>query len=229
MRLILSLLAVVLLILTVVLLIFYKTNLSRTQKTLLSVLTIFVGCFVFLILNKDVFFGCKSCFNNNTSSTEKFLKENFTSFRFLGDAANVAANPETYCGSDLLVPEEYDRMGTRFQCLKKGIGIGMAMPNAQRDAIINRPPTLIGPRPNVYCGNGDVLPPNYTSLGNPYQCLRKGVGAGMRLPDAQRLAFQQRPPRPLGKKEIMTLAKRLGITTHDKTRAQTLARIAERL
>lgn len=225
MYLIFSLLSV-LVLLAIVLLILYRTNLSRTQKNLFSIVLIIVGIVTFLMLNKDLFFGCRACKNKNIKN---YTKENFTFFRFLDDAANVEAHPEIYCGSDLLVPEDYDQMGTRFQCMKKGIGIGMAMPNAQRDAIINRPPTVIGPRPNVFCGNGDVLPPNYTSLGNPYQCLRKGVGAGMRLPDTQRIAFQQRPPRPLGKKEIMNLAKRLGITTHDKTRAQTLTRIAERL
>lgn len=213
-----------------VLLLIFKSNLTKTRKIIFSLLSAVVGIIIILFFYKTFFFGC-SCREKNSKGVSK-NKENFSfdpEFRFLDDVVNVQANPEIYCGSDLLVPDDYDQMGTRVQCLKKGIGIGMAMPNAQRDAIINRPPTLIGPRPNVYCGNDNVLPPNYTSLGNPYQCLRKGVGAGMRLPDAQRIAFQQRPPRPLGKKEIMNLAKRLGITTHDKTRAQTLTLISERL
>lgn len=197
--------------------IFLTKNVTKTQKIIFIICALFATIIILMGLYKDFFFCSKSSL------------ENYGFFKFIDDAANIEANPEIYCGSDLLVPDDYDRMGTRVQCLKKGIGIGMAMPNAQRDSIINRPPSLIGPRPNVYCGNGDILPPNYTSLGNPYQCLKKGVGAGMRLPDAQRIAFQQRPPRPLGKKEIMTLARRFGISTHDKTRAQTLHQIAGRL
>lgn len=32
--------------------------------------------------------------------------------------------------------------------------------------------------PEIFCGNGDVVPPGYDLLGTRYECLRKGFGAG---------------------------------------------------
>ena len=155
-------------------------------------------------------------------------KENFVEFDFLNDDHNVAANPEIYCGTDLILPEEYDVYGTRNRCLRKGVGIGMSMSDGAVNAALNRPPQ-VGPRPRIYCGNNQIIPEGYDEMGTPYLCLRKGVGTGIRLPLAQRRAFQQSPPRPLGKKEIMMLSKRLGITTHNRTRAQSLQRIRQRV
>ena len=153
-------------------------------------------------------------------------KENYTEFNFLHDAANIAAHPEIYCGTDLILPEDYDVYGTRNRCLKKGVGIGMGMSDADVAAALARPPPAV-PGPRLFCGNGAVLPAGYDALGTTYACLRKGVGTGIRLPLAQRRAFQQRDVRPMGKKEIITLAKRLGITTHNRTRAATLQRIRD--
>lgn len=156
------------------------------------------------------------------------VTEKFTMFNFLNDQANVQAHPEIYCGENAILPEEYDEIGTRTVCLQKGIGIGMAMPNPERNAAIaraaNRPPL-----PRLYCGAQDRLPDNYVGFGTNMDCLKRGVGVGMRLPDDRRQNFQNQPVTQLNKKEIMTLAKRLGITTEDKTRNQTLRHISNRL
>lgn len=161
-----------------------------------------------------------------TKEQGKNYKENFVEFNFLHDAANIAANPEIYCGTDLILPEDYDVYGTRNRCLKKGVGIGMGMTDADVAAALARPPPAV-PGPRLFCGNGAAIPAGYDALGTNYTCLRKGVGTGIRLPLAQRRAFQQRDVRPMGKKEIITLAKRLGITTHNRTRAATLQRIRD--
>jgi hypothetical protein len=153
------------------------------------------------------------------------VKENFFTFRFLHDAANIAANPEVYCGDDLLLPDEYDVMGSRFQCLRKGIGTGMMLPDAHRVAFLARPRV---PSPvRTYCGNAPVLPPAYTRFGTNSECLKKGIGVGLAMDPARRAVAQARPLRVPGKKEIMSMAQRLRITTHDKTRQQTLQAIAD--
>ena len=150
-------------------------------------------------------------------------------FNFLHDAANVAANPEVYCGDSLLLPDEYDVYGSRFQCLKKGVGIGMGMSDAKVMEALARPPPEIGPRENVYCGNAAVLPDGYNRFGSRHRCLQKGVGAGIRMPLERRRQFQEAPFKRLSKKELMQIARRLKISTDDRTRAQTIERIRERV
>ena len=65
-------------------------------------------------------------------------------------------------------------LGTRYQCLKKGFGVGRHLP---------LPPKLdqnympIDER-KIYCGNEDNLPASYDYLGNLPLCLQKGVGIG---------------------------------------------------
>ncbi len=155
------------------------------------------------------------------------MKENFFTFHFLHDAANIAANPEVYCGDTLPIPDEYDILGNRFQCLRKGIGAGMMLPNAQRTAFLARPRV---PSPvRVYCGNAPALPPAYTRFGTNSECLRKGFGVGLAMDPARRAVAQARPLRPMGKREIMNIAQRLHITTHDKTRSQTLQAISDQI
>ena len=184
----------------------------------------YVGLCVGLLLTGYYFYKkYKEKYNNEQQS-----KEPFVLFNFLNDAQNVAQNPEIYCGTDVILPEEYDIFGTRNRCLRKGVGIGMSMSDDAVIAALVRPPP-VGPRPRIYCGNNDILPDGYDQMGTPYLCLRKGVGTGIHLPLAQRRAFQQTPPRPLGKKEIMTLSKRLGINTNNRTRAQSLQEIRQHI
>jgi len=33
-------------------------------------------------------------------------------------------------------------------------------------------------KPNLYCGEADTLPDRYDDFGTPYDCLKKGFGAG---------------------------------------------------
>ena len=150
-------------------------------------------------------------------------KEKFQ-FKFADDQANVDARPEIYCGEDANLPADYDRMGTRGICLRKGIGIGMGMPTASRDAFLAKPPKQVAEK--LYCGDGE-LPEGYAGYDTMPNCLRRGVGVGLAMPEAKRRAFQSKPTRPLGKKEIMDLSRRLGIMdAQDMTRANALRTVA---
>jgi hypothetical protein len=80
---------------------------------------------------------------------------------------------EIYCGNNL-----YDvankRIGTPYECLKKGVGQGyrsdLSNFNPRYQAIITD---------NMYCGTGP--PPVGKVMGTPTACLRKGVGIGKKL------------------------------------------------
>ncbi len=86
-----------------------------------------------------------------------------------------------YCGTKDPIPEGYTEKGTRYQCLRKGIGVGLHLPAERIAALVERPPSSkdVAKKPKTYCGNSEVLPPEYASFATPYACLRKGVGVGM--------------------------------------------------
>jgi hypothetical protein len=82
-------------------------------------------------------------------------KEGFLNFNFRNDEINVVERPELYCGDGDSLSEEYDAMGTRNACLKKGIGIGMSIPDSYRDEYLDRP-AKPPPSERLYCGNNNV-------------------------------------------------------------------------
>lgn len=154
-----------------------------------------------------------------------YAQKDTYNFLFLDDDDFVNADPEIYCGDNPVLPEGYDTMGTRYRCLKKGIGAGMMLPDERRDEFLARPRPPPGPR--IYCGNEAVLPAGYARFGLKSECLRKGVGTGLAMSTEKREELQARDLRPPGKLEILSLAKRLRITTDDKTRAETVSAIAD--
>ena len=92
-------------------------------------------------------------------------------------------NPEKFCGSSRILPEGYKSFGTNYDCLKKGIGTGIAVTEEQiknGDTSI-RNKRLRRKRIKKYCGNQTDLPENYDRLGNRYDCLKKGYGVGMMM------------------------------------------------
>lgn len=80
-----------------------------------------------------------------------------------------------YCGNNRLSDELLTGsvLGTRYQCLKKGIGKGMHMPvdDSRYSPIDNI---------KIYCGD-KALPPNYDRVGTLHECMSKGIGVGMNI------------------------------------------------
>ena len=193
---------------------------------------ILLASFVYLIYNKKYIYSsllfvifCITVWFLFFKNEEE-IKEEFE-FRFLDDDDYIRDRPEIYCGDSRAIPDEYDVFGTRYRCLKKGIGLGMTLSDHQRDEFLRR--ATGRPRDGVYCGNQAALPAGYVRRGRRFECFRKGVGVGLGMEQDKRRRMQDRPPRDLGKKEIMDLAKRFRITTNDKTRQQTLRAIRRRM
>ena len=66
------------------------------------------------------------------------------------------------------------RMGTNYECMRKGVGVGRNLPY---DPSANGPYRPYDDR-KFYCGTQANLPQGYFSFGNPSMCYRKGVGIG---------------------------------------------------
>jgi hypothetical protein len=86
-----------------------------------------------------------------------------------------------YCGSNSLNPQlvangGVKTIGSRHQCLRKGIGQGLHMP---LDLGYNSPYQAIDPR-RFYCGDSAILPAGYTANGTLQQCFNTGIGVGRR-------------------------------------------------
>jgi hypothetical protein len=93
-----------------------------------------------------------------------------------------------YCGNNAEYPLLLNgtlTLGTRHACLKKGFGRGYHMPY---DANFAGSYTPIDNR-KIWCGNSDITPEGYNSVGSLSQCLQKGVGCGKRA-----LAAKGAPP-----------------------------------
>ena len=66
-------------------------------------------------------------------------------------------------------------LGTNYQCLRKGIGIGKNQPY---DSSYNSPYEPVDDR-KYYCGNSHDIPDGtYFAMGSPSKCLSIGVGVG---------------------------------------------------
>ena len=91
-----------------------------------------------------------------------------------------------YCGNNLNDPKLVAGthvIGTNYQCLRKGIGVGRNLPYDANYAGAHAP---IDPR-TFYCGNAAVPPAGggYFAVGWPTKCLQTGIGVGK----AQRAAM----------------------------------------
>lgn len=90
-------------------------------------------------------------------------------------------NRKIYCGEEQIIPPEYDTRGTRYECLRAGIGVGLHLEGRRPPGILEDG-TIIPRDPNrlkQYCGTKNVLPDGYDSFATNYTCLRKGVGVGL--------------------------------------------------
>jgi len=149
-------------------------------------------------------------------------------FSFSDDAEYVQSGKvDVYCGSDLILPEDYDVMGTRNRCLKKGVGVGMGMSMDERNKVIARQPKP-GPRDKIYCGDKTQLPANYDRNGELGECLRKGVGIGVRMPEDKIREWAWKKPKSMSKHEIYQLAHRFKIPTNQK-RKEVISQVADQI
>ena len=85
----------------------------------------------------------------------------------------------TYCGNNLNDPKLTSgthNIGTNYQCLRKGIGVGLNLPYDPSYSLTYRP---IDQR-KFYCGKKEQPPSTsgYFANGSPSKCLQKGVGIG---------------------------------------------------
>ena len=85
-----------------------------------------------------------------------------------------------YCGNNSQYPDLLSgkvELGTKYTCMRKGVGMGSNMPLDYR---------YLGPyspldERKIYCGVSPLLPPAYDLDGNLPQCLQKGIGVGKRI------------------------------------------------
>ena len=78
-------------------------------------------------------------------------------------------------------------IGTRYACLKKGFGKGYHMPYDKNFTGEYNP---IDKR-KIWCGNSDVTPDGYNSIGSLSQCLQKGIGCGKRVKSKKGNSFRR--------------------------------------
>ena len=85
-----------------------------------------------------------------------------------------------YCGNNAFHTDLANGtrvLGTRHQCLQKGIQNGNALP-VDPQFLLPYAPIV----PNTkYCGNLNALPAGYTRFGGLYECYLSGVGVGKRM------------------------------------------------
>ena len=87
---------------------------------------------------------------------------------------------DIYCGNNSLSKEltsKKKRRGSRFECFRKGVGLGLAQPLdksylSKYKAIDKR---------KMYCGKARSLPGGYSIMGSSSMCLQHGVGIGKKL------------------------------------------------
>ena len=101
-----------------------------------------------------------------------------------------------YCGNNLYELNKNNvKLGTRYECLRKGIGKGLSLP---ADPKYNSKYKPIIPN-NIYCGDKLHSPGKNKRFGTPSSCLQRGVGIGKKL-KAKRLYEKKKPKKKPKKK-----------------------------
>jgi hypothetical protein len=155
-----------------------------------------------------------------------FLKRQM--FAFTDDQTYIDEGKiDVYCGDGANLPDDYDALGSRHQCLKKGIGIGMGMSSDDVSKVTTRAPSVQRSE-RTYCGSSETLPDGYNRFATRHECMKKGVGIGARMPADKRRQFRWKAPKAMSKHEIYGLAHRFKIPTN-QTRKRVLEQIAEQI
>jgi hypothetical protein len=96
-------------------------------------------------------------------------------------------------------------IGTRFKCMKKGVGKGLHM--SYDDSYLDDYQPIDDTK--SYCGNKDDLPEGYDRFGNLHECFIKGIGVGKRQ-KALKINKKMRE-QTITRQELVILCKELGI------------------
>ena len=77
--------------------------------------------------------------------------------------------------------------GTRYDCFRKGVGIGLNQPldKSYRNRYSPRD------KRKLYCGKARRLPQKYDIMGNLPMCLQKGVGVGKTMKARRRSSVKK--------------------------------------
>jgi len=89
-----------------------------------------------------------------------------------------------YCGNNKLhksLKKRNVRIGTRYECFKKGVGVGLNLP-VDPDYLQPYEPIT---RRKIFCGNSRMSD-EYDRFGNLPECLQKGVAVGKRIKATKR-------------------------------------------
>lgn len=78
-----------------------------------------------------------------------------------------------YCGKNNILPDNYNRFGTNFECLHRGFQT--CKYNGKLGSKFNESIPLDPNRPKIFCGYRN-LPEGYLRNGQRNECLRKGYG-----------------------------------------------------
>ena len=87
---------------------------------------------------------------------------------------------DVYCGNNALSKEltsKKKRRGSRFECFRKGVGIGLAQPLTK--SYLSKYKAI--DKRKLYCGKARGLPDGYNIMGSSSMCLQRGVGVGKTL------------------------------------------------
>jgi len=82
-----------------------------------------------------------------------------------------------YCGNNAEDPDLKQgrkKRGTRYECLQKGIGVGLSLPFDDKYSKKYVPID----RRKIWCGKSNKLPDDYDLMGSTGMCYTKGVGIG---------------------------------------------------
>lgn len=98
-----------------------------------------------------------------------------------------------YCGNNKNFYGLKDGMsiGTRYNCFRKGIGVGKNLPV---DMNYTKKYSPIDER-KMYCGKSKTLPENYDIMGNNLMCFHKGVGVGKSISAKEHAKKQRKKPK----------------------------------
>lgn len=121
-----------------------------------------------------------------------------------------------YCGNNKLSPkltEENHRIGTPYQCMRKGIGVGLNLP-VDKDAAAPYKPIV---EKTFYCGKKESdMPVKLERMGSPTECLRAGIAIGKKKKADEFIEKRKIRNRKKRSKRVRRWKKKRGFSTRSE-------------